>query len=263
MERVACDLCGADEADVRMQKDEWRLVRCRRCSLVYLDPRPAPDVIEKDYDWFRHAPLQTRVRRARENPVRTLLRKARGKGLFRRKPRERVVLDRIREFAPGGRFLDVGCGDGLMVETMAAAGYEAHGLDISDVAVAEAHRRGRHGVRKGTIHAAPFDAGSFDVILLMSYLEHEHQPSRALERTRALLRPGGHVFVKVPHYGSWNRWLHGSTWCGYFFPQHLYYFTPKTIARLFDKCGLATVRNGFWDHVPVSDVLWATARRPA
>ena len=55
----------------------------------------------------------------------------------------------------------------------------------------------------------------------------------------------------------------GDKWSGYFFPQHLYYYTPKTIAGLLRKAGLEVARNGFWYHVPVSDVLWATGRRPA
>ncbi len=236
-------------------------MRCRVCSLVYLNPRPEPEVIARDFDWFRHSPLQTGRRREKENPVRRWLRKARGKGLLRRRPREEVVLGRIREFVPKGRFLDVGCGDGFMVEAMASAGYEAFGLDISAVAVEEARRLGRSGVHLGTIHDAPYPAASFDAILLMSYLEHEHRPSATLSKVKSLLRPGGCVFIKVPHYGCWLRTLLGRGWSGYFFPQHLYYFTPKTIGRLFEKCGLETVRNGFWDHVPVSDVLWATARK--
>ncbi|MGH7162120.1 MAG: class I SAM-dependent methyltransferase [Planctomycetota bacterium] len=261
MEHVSCDLCGSAERDPRLRHDGWTIVECRRCSLVYLDPRPDPGSIERDFDWFRHSPLQTGARRARESLVRRLLRRTRGKGLLRRKRREEVVLGRVKELVPSGRFLDVGCGDGFMVEAMAAAGFDAHGVDISDVAVAEARRLGRANVSKGTLHDAPFPPASFDVVLLMSYLEHEHRPTAALSRVRDLLRPGGHVFVKVPHYGSWNRVLLGRRWSGYFFPQHLYYFTPATIGRLFEKCGLTVVRNGFWDHVPVSDVLWATARR--
>ncbi len=96
----------------------------------------------------------------------------------------------------------------------------------------------------------------------MSCLEHEHYLTRALTRIRELLRPGGCVFIKVPHCGCWNRMVMGKSWCGYYFPQHLYYFTPATIGRLFEKVGLETARNGFWDHVPVSDVLWATGRKP-
>ena len=263
MERVPCDLCGADDAVPRHRKGEWTLVKCRRCGLVYLNPRPEPEVIARDFDWFRHSPLQTGARRARETPLRGWLRRMRGKGILRRRRREEVVLDRIREFAPSGRFLDVGCGDGFMVQAMAEAGYDAHGVDISDVAVGEAARLGRRNVAKGTVEAAPYAPGQFDVVLLMSYLEHEHRPASTLLRVRELLRPGGHLFVKVPHYGSWLRVVLGGSWSGYFFPQHLYYFTPRTLAKLFAKCGFETVRNGFWDHVPVSDVLWATARKPA
>lgn len=261
MEHVTCDLCGADETTVRLRRDEWKLVRCDRCSLVYLNPRPEPRVIERHFDWYRHAPLQSSARREEEWRFRHLLRRLRGKGIFRRIPREQVVLRRIRERVTAGRFLDVGCGDGFMVSAMNAAGYEGHGLDISDVAVERAHGDGRHTVRKGTIHTAPYPPEHFDAVLLMSYLEHEHHPTRALRRVRELLRPGGHVFIKVPHYGSWNRVFSGQNWCGYYFPQHLYYFSPKTIARLLEKCGFEVVRNGFWDHVPFSDVLWATARR--
>jgi len=262
VQHVACDLCGADRAEPRLRKDEWTIVRCTRCSLVYLDPRPEPEIIERDFDWFRHSPLQTGARRRVESPFRRLLRRMRGKGLLRRRRREEVVLGRVREYVPGGRFLDVGCGDGFMVEAMAAAGYEAYGLDISEGAVAYAHSLGRTTVRKGTIQDAPFPPAHFDVLLLMSYLEHEHFPTAAVTRARDLLRPGGCLFVKVPHYGCWNRRLMGRGWSGYFFPQHLYYFTPRTIGALFRKCGLEVLRNGFWDHVPLSDVLWATARRP-
>jgi len=261
VEHIACDLCGADDTEPRLQQEQWTIVRCRKCGLVYLNPRPEPEVIERHFDWFRHAPIQSGARRSKENRVRSFLRKVRGKGLFRRTPREEVVLGRISEYSPSGRFLDVGCGDGFMVAAMNEAGYEGHGLDISDDAIEIAHQNGLDTVRKGTIHGSPYPDAHFDVILMMSVLEHEHYPTRALERARELLKPGGHIFIKVPHYGSWNRRALGKSWCGYYFPQHLFYFTPKTIGKLFDKTGLETVRNGFWDHVPLSDVLWATAKR--
>jgi len=262
MRDVACDLCGAADAEPRMRKDRWTIVRCRRCRLVYLNPRPGPEVIARDYDWFRHGLPQSRKRRRRESPLRRLARIARRKGLRRGRSRERVVLRRIRKLVSGGRLLDVGCGEGEMVEAARDAGFDACGLDISDAAVAAAHREGRTAVRKDTVHDAPFPERHFDAILMMSYLEHEPYPTAAVRKARALLREGGHLFVKVPHYGSWNRMVLGAGWSGYFFPQHLFYFTPKTIRRLFEACGLEVVRNGFWDHVPVSDVLWATARRP-
>jgi len=173
-----------------------------------------------------------------------------------------------RASSPGQRVLDVGSGPGYLLASMAEAvgpGGEVQGVDASPAMVAMARSRcaGASQVRVAVADAAslPFPDGHFDAVLLMSYLEHEHRPTATMLKVKALLRPGGCVFVKVPHYGCWLRPLLGRSWSGYFFPQHLYYFTPKTIGRLFAKCGLETVRNGFWDHVPLSDVLWATARR--
>jgi 2-polyprenyl-3-methyl-5-hydroxy-6-metoxy-1,4-benzoquinol methylase len=179
------------------------------------------------------------------------------------RPRERRVLRRIRQFVRTGRFLDVGCGNGFMVGHMAVAGFEAHGFDLSEEAVAMAREQGRTTVVRGTLYDTPFPDGHFDAILLMSILEHEHRPSRALGRVKDLLRPGGHAFIKVPNYACWNRAVLKDTWSGWFFPQHLYYFTPKTLARVVEKAGLEVVRNSFWDHAPVSDVMWMVGKRPA
>ncbi len=245
-----------------MTHQTWHLVQCDRCALVYLNPRPTPEAIAENYDWFAHAPLQTGARRAEEGSLRRVLRGMRGKGILRRKTRETVVAGRISQFVTGGRFLDVGCGDGFMVEAMRDLGFAADGVDISPWAVREAHRLGRTTVQRGHIHDVPLDKDGYDAVLLMSYLEHEPFPTRALKRVREVLRPGGHLFIKVPHYGSWNRRVLGAAWSGYFFPQHLYYFTPDTAARLLAKCGFETVRNRFMDHVPLSDVFWVTAQRP-
>jgi 2-polyprenyl-3-methyl-5-hydroxy-6-metoxy-1,4-benzoquinol methylase len=238
------------------------VVQCGRCSLVYLNPRPGPEVIDRDYDWFRHGTLQKQARKRRHGLIRRFSRRVKMvvRGL---RPRERRVLRRIRQFVRTGRFLDVGCGNGFMVGHMAVAGFEAHGFDLSEEAVAMAREQGRTTVVRGTLYDTPFPDGHFDAILLMSILEHEHRPSRALGRVKDLLRPGGHAFIKVPNYACWNRAVLKDTWSGWFFPQHLYYFTPKTLARVVEKAGLEVVRNSFWDHAPVSDVMWMVGKRPA
>lgn len=149
-----------------------------------------------------------------------------------------------------------------MVRWMAEHGYDAHGIDVSSPAVEAAVRAGIQNIRHGTIHDADFADASFDAVLLMSVLEHEHRPVDALREVARVLRPGGYAFIKVPNYGCWNRRVLGSGWSGYFFPQHLYYFTPHTLERAAHAAGLVTARNRWLDHVPVSDVMWFTARRP-
>ena len=259
MTETACDLCGSEETTPRLRSEEWQLVRCNRCSLVYLNPRPDPEVIERDYDWFRHQPIQAG---ARSSAPRSALRNLRNKMKVLRKVREQKVLDRIKQFVKGGRLLDVGCGTGSVAVASNDAGFEGYGLDISDIAIDIAKSHGLENMRKGTIHDTDYPDAHFDALLMMSVLEHEHFPTRALEAAHRLLKSGGHLFIKVPNYACWNRVVTGKHWCGYYFPQHLFQYTPKTLAALVEKAKFTVVSNGFWDHMPLSDVFWLAARKP-
>ena len=75
LETVACDLCGADDAEplltLRDQmfgttKEAFRLVYCRRCGLCYLNPRPIAETLDRyypaTYDPFARRGLSARVK---------------------------------------------------------------------------------------------------------------------------------------------------------------------------------------------------------
>src|SRR5689334_2404304 len=56
-EVVACDLCGADDAAFLVAKNGFRVVRCRRCDLVYVNPRPRAAALHAQYSaatYVRH-----------------------------------------------------------------------------------------------------------------------------------------------------------------------------------------------------------------
>ena len=50
-----------------------------------------------------------------------------------------------------------------------------------------------------------------------------------LENLWSVLAPGGFAVVKVPNCGSLNRKVMGARWCGFRYPDHLNYFTPKAL----------------------------------
>jgi SAM-dependent methyltransferase len=114
--------------------------------------------------------------------------------------REEHLLRLFRRILPPDgqrRILDVGCGDGLLLDRLAAWG-EAEGVesDATTLSPAAAGRR---------IHLGPFDrsyrpAGTFDLILFLDVLEHLDDPVAALRRAHELLTPGGAIFVSVPAF---------------------------------------------------------------
>ena len=137
-----------------------------------------------------------------------------------------------------GRVLDIGCGDGCTVKN----GAVPFGIEISREQAAIASPV--FEARGGCVINAPavegldaFDPSFFDAILMRSYLEHESQPSAVLAKVFELLRPGGKVYVKVPNFAGVNRRVMGSRWCGFRFPDHVSYFTGKSLRRVAQAAG--------------------------
>ena len=100
----------------------------------------------------------------------------------------------------GKRVLDVGCGGGILSESMAALGAEVTGIDLSDKAlkVAQLHLlESGHAVtyRKIDVEALARELpGHYDVVTCMEVLEHVPDPGSQVAACARLLKPGGHAF---------------------------------------------------------------------
>jgi len=116
--------------------------------------------------------------------------------------------------AVGGRFLDVGCGEGRFVRRLGALGLTGIGLDPVETLVATARERDPLGdYRVGRGEALPFGDGEFDlVVFYLSLCDIPDLPAAIREATR-VLRPGGTVLVANPSSinsaGQWQRSLLG------------------------------------------------------
>ena len=101
------------------------------------------------------------------------------------------------------RLLDFGCGTGLFLETLYAAGFtgRARGCDISAGMLAEAGRRTLPSALAGfdlVEHLRwPYDDASFDAVTICAVLHHvdPSERDRLFEQARRVLKPGGYLFV--------------------------------------------------------------------
>lgn len=115
-------------------------------------------------------------------------------------------LDWIGQVVPlsGKKVLDVGCGGGILADSMARQGADVLGIDLATKAlkVAELHALEvqTQGVRYREISAEGLAAeqpGSFDVVTCMEMLEHVPDPSSVVQACTNLAKPGGHVFFST------------------------------------------------------------------
>ncbi|MDQ6633998.1 MAG: class I SAM-dependent methyltransferase [Gemmatimonadota bacterium] len=139
---------------------------------------------------------------------------ARYRDLFERhwwwRARERVILDTLRRHRPAAGWrtvLDVGCGDGLFFDTLAALDGVTlvEGVEPASALVSPggAHRR--------RIHVEPFDARfqpgrRYSLVLMLDVLEHLPDAAAALRHAVSLLEPDGVFLATVPAFMSlWTR----------------------------------------------------------
>lgn len=110
--------------------------------------------------------------------------------------RKHVTLD-------GCRALDIGCGGGILAESMAAARATVTGIDMAEgpLSVARLHQLESGAAvdyRKMTAEQlAAAEAGEYDVVTCLEMLEHVPQPSQVIRSCAQLVKPGGHVFFST------------------------------------------------------------------
>jgi 2-polyprenyl-6-hydroxyphenyl methylase / 3-demethylubiquinone-9 3-methyltransferase len=103
----------------------------------------------------------------------------------------------------GSRVLDVGCGGGILAESMARGGAQVTGIDLSEKAlrVAQMHlgiSKLEISYQRAEIEAfAAAHAGEFDAVTCMELLEHVPQPAGMIAACARLARPGGQVFFST------------------------------------------------------------------
>ena len=171
-------------------------------------------------------------------------------------------LDRI---APAGPVLDVGAGDGALLDALAAVGRDAVGLE-------------RHSDRPDVREAALSDLdGPFAAIVFWHSLEHLREAGPELERAARLLAPGGVIVIAMPNPASLQARAFGERWLALDLPRHLVHVpAPALLARL-RELGLEPTRvshlrggqvvfgwlHGLVGSLPSHPDLYDAIRRPA
>ncbi|HYG34335.1 MAG TPA: class I SAM-dependent methyltransferase [Clostridia bacterium] len=215
-----CPVCGKGQETSYLTKADLRLVRCRACSMVYVNPVPTEFASGEYYDqtggdyYLSPAKLESDYAEVR----------------FERE------LRLFRQHCPKGSVLDVGCSSGAFLFQLGkrfGSDYDLLGTDASGPALAYAESRGVPVVR-GDFPKRDFAGKQFDAITFWAVLEHLHNPKAFVERAWSLLRPGGLCFVLVPNLQSLALRILGARY-RYVYPQHLNYFSKHTLLQLVDQ----------------------------
>lgn len=106
----------------------------------------------------------------------------------------------LRHRPPPARTLEMGCGNGTFVATLAAAGYDATGLDLSPALTEYVRKTFDVPVLTGPLEAQRLPPGSVDVLVMMDVLEHLPDPLQTLRAALPSLADDALLLVQTPRF---------------------------------------------------------------
>ena len=180
-------------------------------------------------------------------------------------------LDWIDRLAPlgGRRVLDVGCGGGILADSMARRGANVLGIDLAakPLKVAQLHalEAGTQGVEYREVAAealAQDMPAQFDAVTCMEMLEHVPDPSAIVRACAALVKPGGMVFFSTINRNpkAFLFAIVGAEHVLNLLPKgtHEYarFIKPSELARWSREAGLELVESLGMEYNPVTRRYW-------
>jgi 2-polyprenyl-3-methyl-5-hydroxy-6-metoxy-1,4-benzoquinol methylase len=231
--RNICEVCGSPKfshyltvKDYFLSGEVFEIVQCTVCGFRYTNPRPPENEMERYYssdDYISH--------NAQKITLTTTLYKAARFFAIRNK------FGIIKDFSPGEKILDIGCGTGELLNYCAGKGYRVQGVELNDRARNFAQNSYHLTIAKNLTDLTA-SAEKFDVITLWHVLEHFYMLNRPLQIVKEVLLPGGVLIIALPNCNSWDAKHYKEHWAAYDIPRHLSHFSYPTFKLL-------AFRNGF------------------
>jgi 2-polyprenyl-3-methyl-5-hydroxy-6-metoxy-1,4-benzoquinol methylase len=214
------------------QGEEFKLCKCSNCHLEYVSPRPTYEAIG---EYYKSQYFSQRTDRGYNN-------------YFSKKIKseiERVIrlnLGDLDFFKYESNIqtkysLDIGCAAGYFVNYLYNRNWQAEGIDVSKSCTDFAQNSLRLKVQNGNYLETTFTK-KFNLITLWATIEHLHYPVQTIKKIYSDLAPGGYIYISTCRIDGINFMkLFGKKWRYYNFPEHLFFFSKKTITNFLKQHG--------------------------
>jgi SAM-dependent methyltransferase len=230
LETVACPYCGSTHEERWAEEAGFAAVRCLACGIIYCNPRPARERVD--------AAVRTGVHGGEAHGLDVRARRVAGKVRYYRRALGALFDDVWRAGAPVS-WLDVGAGYGEVLEAVAAlapAGSRVEGLEPMKPKAEAARRRGLT-VTEGYLAAGH---ALVDIVSVVDVFSHVPSFGDFLADVRAVLRPGGELFLQTGNLADLARRDEYPGELG--LPDHLVFAGERHVLGYLERAGFAPLR---------------------
>ena len=217
-----CFVCGSEELKkLKGYYEKHQLVKCKTCSFVLNEKIPSLEVLAAHYGQYSYGSA------GYLSPI-TI-------------KSYNILLDEFEKYRQSGRILDVGCGRGWFLIEARKRGWEVYGTEYSEKAVELCENSGIQ-MKKGALNPNDFDTKDFDVVTSFEVIEHINNPNEDMSNIHKLLRKGGLFYCTTPNFNSIMRYYLKDSYNVIDYPEHLSYYTKKTLTKVMEKHNFRKVK---------------------
>ena len=229
-----CPVCKNKQFDNHMictdhsvSGESFALVKCRKCKLVFTNPRPEESNLTKYYksdQYISHTD-------SANSPINIIYKLVRGYTLSQKTK----LITRLNNGV--GSMLDYGCGTGDFVKSCREKGWQAFGLEPDNDAREIAASKNPSSILNDLKDVPE----NLDIISTWHVVEHISTINKTLKSLVKKLKVGGHLIIAVPNHRSYDAEKYQENWAAYDVPRHLYHFDNDSMEYLAHQIQLKIV----------------------
>ena len=204
--------------DFSITGESFALNQCKKCTLVFTNPRPSEQALP---DYYKHPNYISH-----QNKSTTLVNFV--YKIVRQYTNSRKA-KLLRNYSKGKTLLDYGCGTGEFLAACHTKGYTTYGLEPNESAREQALSKNLQIVENLKALKDPVD-----IITAWHVLEHVTDLRKTIKALKKKLSKNGIMIIAVPNLDSYDSKYYQEHWAALDVPRHLYHFTQKSFGKLIE-----------------------------
>lgn len=232
-QEITCPICGSEKCDFFCKKNEYNLYTCQSCQAGFVWPLPdnSADIYEASY-FNGGLKKETSSKFGYTDYEED------------KKAMETVFLNYLEEISKltaGRNIIDVGAATGYFLDLARRSGWKTNGVEISVYAAKIVGEKG-HKIFLGSLEKLNI-AEKYDVVTMWDVLEHLVSPKEYLKSIYNILNSEGLLVINTVDRSSFWAKILGKRWQAIVPPEHLFYYSPKSLSKLLEQTGFKIIKQ--------------------
>ncbi len=240
LEITPCPICKSSNMSVLHTFEPFKVVSCRNCRLIYLNPRLKESDMMRAYqanEYFSdsgNSGYQYVDYISQEESMRMTFR--------------RFLAELKKHDIASGRLLELGCGYGYFLDEAKHFFSYLAGTELSQEAGDYARKISGADVYIGDLSSLPDELREFNLIVTINVIEHIYNPAEFILSLKKRLKEGGRIIIATPDIGSiWYKIMQ-RRWSSFKIPEHVVYYSKSTLTSLLLRTGFHNIMGVPFHH---------------